>query len=402
MHINDLPDDVLRLVLRWAVGVPDDILRLSLYWAFNYDVDVLHEFKHNLPLPAVEAAGFMRSVTSEWGGVKSLVLEFCPLSQPDDEADAAMEAACSAVAAAFPGVSGLCFCASISNSDAATIKLYGRLTGVYAGQLERLDTDHPVNFPPEVVFKRLKRLNVRHYYKLGDRLPRMDPDVLEVLNLDTWPQSQAWAAFGPDMTSREIRLSRLKALRFVQLEDFAEDMWRLHLPSLECLDVGATYNPHSLIELMMLPPRMTTIKICAGPPVLRAVARMALPAVQHLEIDIPYEADSDPTALPAANRILAGFLSVFVEDMQADVSVPGPDDADMVEPFDAKIKRLVVEDFRTILPEQLAAVVKYMVLRTPALTWLRVPLAIEDLVEVFVRAYTSRYPHLNYVERFFR
>ncbi|KAJ2779570.1 hypothetical protein H4R18_003926 [Coemansia javaensis] len=195
MRFSDLPDDVLYDVLRWA---------------FNYDIDMLHEFKRNLPLLAVcqrwrhaalpmvystTAVRFMRSVTSEWGGVKSLVLKLGPPGQLSDEPDSNIEAACDAIAAVFPAVSELCFSAGIFGRDAVAGKIYGGLAGLYAGQLERLEVEHPVDIPREVVLKRLKH------------------------------------------------------------------MWRLHLPSLEWLE--------------------------------------------RLEIDIPFGANNDVTALPVANHILS-------------------------------------------------------------------------------------------------
>ncbi|KAJ2779581.1 hypothetical protein H4R18_003937 [Coemansia javaensis] len=187
MHIDDLPNDVLCLVLHWTIGVPDGVLRLTLNSVFDYSNDVLHEVKRNLPLLAVcqrwrhmalpmlySTAAFMRSAMSEWGGVKSLIIKFDSSDQLGDEPVAsildgvAMEAACDAIAAAFPGVSGLCFLANGSNPDPAISKIYGRLTGVYAGRLERLEMEHPADFPRDVVFKRLKRLNVKNYYEPDD------------------------------------------------------------------------------------------------------------------------------------------------------------------------------------------------------------------------------------------
>ncbi|KAJ2779569.1 hypothetical protein H4R18_003925 [Coemansia javaensis] len=409
--------------------LPDDVVRLALGWAIDCNRNVLYGFNHRLPLLAVcqrwrhmafpmvysvaavrakpvqrtvnggpfrvtlgglvtksnvrpiasagcaqtvkrvwaevhysddpstvlrDAVKFMRLVANEWGGVKSLAIQFRPLGRPGNEpdpsrlSDADVEAVCEAVVAAFPAVSELCFPAYIPDPGTAVRKISGRLAGLYAGQLERVEVEHPVDFPPEVAFKRLKRLEVRHFYNLGDRLPRMDPDVVEVLNLGTWPQSQAWAAFGLDRDSQEIRLPRLKKLRFEQLWDVAEAARRFHLPSLEWLEVRASCSSCPVLERAVLPPRMVTIKI---------------------------------------------------NDTQTDISIPGPDDAGLVEPFNSRIKRLAIGDFAMSSPVQLAAVVKYMVLRMPALTWLRMPRAFEDLMEVFVCTYSKRYPHLSYIKR---
>ncbi|KAJ2776327.1 hypothetical protein H4R18_005724 [Coemansia javaensis] len=228
--------------------------------------------------------------------------------------------------------------------------------------------------------------------------------------------------------------------------------WRLHFPRLGKLDVSCDQDRCPLLEYAVFPPHMYEISINAATSMLMHVAEMTLSASENLKIAVSPTSNGDPAALATANRILKGAreskrvelrvsdcslvvlpesitctsltaLSIDADtsvdtvlglirmlpnlgslhiwhltlhDIQEDISVPGPDEARLVEPFNARIKEMSIEaslDGRRL--EMLVPVAKYLLLRTPALTRFWSEVLPRGPIEEFFNAYSKRYPHLS-------
>ncbi|KAJ2779958.1 hypothetical protein H4R18_003704 [Coemansia javaensis] len=227
--------------------------------------------------------------------------------------------------------------------------------------------------------------------------------------------------------------------------------WELHFPELERLCVNCKQDTCSLLEYAVLPAHMSVISIKAAAPVLVRVAEMGLPASQSLKITVSADTDGNPAALVAANHILESAheskeLELEVEDRllpvlpesiactsltvlaiwantntdtmlrliqmlprlarlhvqsltlgntQEDISVPGPDESRLVDPFNSSIEEMWIwASPDEPAPEMLVLVAKYLLLKIPTLVYLRSADISERQITEFVDAYSKRYPHL--------
>ncbi|KAJ2778688.1 hypothetical protein H4R18_004439 [Coemansia javaensis] len=263
--------------------------------------------------------GFMRAAAGEWSGVRLLEVALSPAAtaaEHDDNDD--IQAACGAMVAMMPGVSELYFSTGAFHPVPAVSEAYGCLAGLYSDRLEELGASYPVAFPRDASFKRLRRIRVGYAYEPGRRLPQINPDVLETLELSIWPLFRVLSALGSDDGSREIVFGSLKELRLSCYDGGASDVedgedsadakaaWQLQFPRLETLCINTTLGTCSLLEYSVLPPRVSSIRFRAAPAVLRDIARASLPAARDIEIVIPHGTGNDPSAISAATNLLAG------------------------------------------------------------------------------------------------
>ncbi|KAJ2778672.1 hypothetical protein H4R18_004458 [Coemansia javaensis] len=426
---------------------------------------------HSLANPAValsNVAGLMRAAASEWVGVRALAISTGPdqLSAngpaTSTPVHSDMEAASDTISRILPGVSDVTLFSPDHQAGAGFSTFFGRLAASYAAQLTDIALYSPVAIPRGVAFGQLRSIRAEHKSTLDFCLPRADPEVLETLELKVQPQDQIWQALGPDDGPREIRFSSLKKLTVLCHPDSngapastssqEGGTWRLHFPSLQMLDVDAPSNACPLFECAVLPPRMHTISISVMPAVLRTLADTAMPAVRNLKISIGDEAASDPTALVAANAVLANtqtskeavlavgprdravdtdaitcttltvltvnsptsvdkvlgligrlpnlvtaaFQNVCLGPVQADISIPGPRDSRLVAPLDTKLRALVLLGaWDEPLPIPVVQVARYLMLSVPTLTWLCTIPTLNPLLDELVCVYSERYQHLN-------
>ncbi|KAJ2780273.1 hypothetical protein H4R18_003547 [Coemansia javaensis] len=229
--------------------------------------------------------------------------------------------------------------------------------------------------------------------------------------------------------------------------------WVLRLPSLQKMTVDCA-SPGScpLLECAVLPTHMDKLSVTAHAPALLRMQDMPLPAARHIKIGV---LGDDASALSAANRILkrapegaekiklgvcsrrlpavpstisctrltklavgAGMRvdellellqklpdlvglcldSLLLGDngIQADISVPDPEGAALLEPLNTRVQSLHI-DIHCCEESQkdvLVAVAKYLLLRIPTLaSFVAWQVPGKPMAE-FIRAYSGRYPHL--------
>ncbi|KAJ2803293.1 hypothetical protein H4R21_002091 [Coemansia helicoidea] len=277
--------------------------------------------------------------------------------------------------------------------------------------------------------------------------------------------NHSWASFTTDSNSQEIEFTKLETLRawydtIYQEEDIVVrhrdgHPWKLRFPSLNSLDIFCTQDICPLLEYAVLPRRMESICIAMKASAYQELASLVLPAAKRLTLRIDSDPSSDPSMLPAINRILESargceslcltisdrMLQVVPEsitcmalthlnitattsvdmmlafigrlpklaelsiiyldlsDTRTDLSVPDTDAGTVVEPLSLSLKSLALTyDSRLHSLDEAVAVVKYMLLRALVLTELIASQVPTTAVLGFVEAYAPRHPRLKSVE----
>ncbi|KAJ2784091.1 hypothetical protein H4R18_001313 [Coemansia javaensis] len=154
--------------------------------------------------------------------------------------------------------------------------------------------------------------------------PRVDPAGLVLLELIGWPSGHSWAPFGAaDGGSKTIEFSSLRTLevaywcsmmtmysadpqqqQLLLLQGGDGPPWSLRFPALDKLKLDCAQSVCPLLEHAVLPARMDAIDIQGTAAVLLRLAETPLPAARHINIGITSDCEGDPAALAAANRIL--------------------------------------------------------------------------------------------------
>ncbi|KAJ2806339.1 hypothetical protein H4R21_000906, partial [Coemansia helicoidea] len=226
---------------------------------------------------------------------------------------------------------------------------------------------------------------------------------------------------------------------------------KLHFPGLNALSIESTGDTCPLLKYAVLPRRMEMIHIAMPPAAYRDIADLVLPATKSLVFDVADFSGGDPSDLRIINRLIdrargtkwvalkigddslpvvpenitctalthmmisrpvsvdtmLAFLGRMPKlvmlildkldssDVQTDMSVPTTDDSAIIEPLSTSLKLLVISHDNTRhSPEKVIAAVKYLLLKTPALTKLVAQIS-RDPVISFLNAYASRLPHLR-------
>ncbi|KAJ2782557.1 hypothetical protein H4R18_002186 [Coemansia javaensis] len=256
------------------------------------------------------------------------------------------------------------------------LALYGQITVAYAGQLRAIDSVYPIAVSSSCTFKQLMRASIRY-----------------------------------DMDTSYRHLLRTLGIS---------------------LEVYSAMPACPLLKHAVFPLRMDEISIIVSVPMLQSLLYMPLPTAKRLKIGISSGANRNVDSLATACRILeraqnATELGLHVHDatlpvlpesvtctslasllelrslklanIQADISVPKPDDDRVLGPLETNIEELTIEvRYAERQWEMLVPVVKYLLLRIPTLftfTGKQVP---KMPVMKLVRAYCGKYPHLKDVE----
>ncbi|KAJ2807949.1 hypothetical protein H4R21_000270 [Coemansia helicoidea] len=123
-------------------------------------------------------------------------------------------------------------------------------------------------------------------------------------------------------------------------------------------------------------------------------------ALTHLRITATTSVDAMLTfieRLPQLAELTIMYLDL--SDTQTDLFVPDADAGAAVEPLSRSLKSLALNyDTRLHSPDTSVAVVKYILLGTPALTELLAMQTPKSVVLGFVEEYAPRHPHLSSVE----
>ncbi|KAJ2805973.1 hypothetical protein H4R21_001054, partial [Coemansia helicoidea] len=170
--------------------------------------------------------------------------------------------------------------------------------------------------------------------------------------------------------------------------------WQLQFPSLKKLRIFCSRDICPLLEYAVLPPRMESISIELRSDAYLGIADLVLPATKHLSLRIEMQSLGDPSGLPVINRMFESargseslelvvkdcmlqveaesitctalthlsvsapttvdtmlaiieklpnlvqltYLELDLSDIQADISVPGPDADAAVEPLSQSLK----------------------------------------------------------------
>ncbi|KAJ2776898.1 hypothetical protein H4R18_005425, partial [Coemansia javaensis] len=210
-----------------------------------------------------------------------------------------------------------------------------------------------------------------------------------------------------------------------------------------------------LLESMVLPPRMDRVDISVSASALRRVSKMAPLAIKHFTLEIRSASEGDPATLTAINCILGsvhgarifeleikdrlltvmpetlactglthlgiaapisldamlgfirklpnlasmGLWELVLDDIQADISVPAPEECHPMEPLDTRLKVVSINVNRSQPSwSMVTQATKYLLLRIPTLIALDAVHASYKPVMKFVDAYSKLYPHLANVK----
>ncbi|KAJ2709967.1 hypothetical protein H4R19_003982, partial [Coemansia spiralis] len=161
----------------------------------------------------------MRGAAGEWAGVHKLELRLYPWGLEESEpnlptADYEDEVArvSSALAALMPGLREINF-DDFQQAPVARV-LYGQLAGFYADQLQVLHSSTQFVVPQDLMFARLRDVKIAGFFtgSLEDRLPRLDPEVVESLVLVGLTANDMWSMFCADSDGCAITFPRLTNL----------------------------------------------------------------------------------------------------------------------------------------------------------------------------------------------
>ncbi|KAJ2776667.1 hypothetical protein H4R18_005555 [Coemansia javaensis] len=226
--------------------------------------------------------------------------------------------------------------------------------------------------------------------------------------------------------------------------------WRLHFPKLDKLSVSCIQGRCPLLEYAVLPPRMGEISIEATALILVSLAEMGLLVSRSITVIVDPDPDDSSAALAAANRLLESaqaskeealvvhnlptpmllelvtctsltaldiwidtsvdtmlglirmrpnltklhIRSLTLRNIQEDISVPGPDEDCLVEPFNTRIREMHIRAGFGSTARELVPVAKYLLPRIPTLVRLCLANITREPIAEFVDAYSKRYPHL--------
>ncbi|KAJ2716486.1 hypothetical protein H4R19_000625 [Coemansia spiralis] len=418
-------------------------------------VDVI--YKAN-PFPGLRALlEKLRTLAGEWSHVRHLFLGMHPgararndghVSPADHETD--LREMVDALAALFPAVRKL------QTGGAENIpflrELFGSLAGVYADQLQELVTDH-ITLPHGRWFAQLKRAVLYNDCEHDFELPRMNPDTIEELELLRFHPNHVWSSFAPSDGSQTIEFPRLRHLRM----DYSslllradQRTWVLRFPALQKLRIGSPDAEWPMLQHVVLPPRMATIDVSAAPALCQNIVARESQCANRLVVRVSRSHMDDPASLATANNALQmahqclarvlvmknkltplrpehiscttltalevtgpmgvdsmlGLIgklpqltslllrNLQLDDIQSDISIPASGTHVLEAPLHTKLRAVSIQITQHPSPEPAAAVVKYLLLRTPTLarlhTW-NVPVR---QVRDFVAEYSAWHPHL--------
>ncbi|KAJ2716581.1 hypothetical protein H4R19_000565 [Coemansia spiralis] len=120
----------------------------------------------------------------------------------------------------------------------------------------------------------------------------------------------------------------------------------------------------------------------------------------HLKINGRTSTSAMLTFIKRMPRLLDLMLnSLYISDIQADISIPEADEGAIIEPLSTSLMVLTVNyDREWHSSDMPVSVVKHMLLGLPTLFKLSSWMIPERPVREFVEAYAPRYPHLREVE----
>ncbi|KAJ2784975.1 hypothetical protein H4R18_000789 [Coemansia javaensis] len=391
--------------------------------------------------PGLDAAlAMMRAGAERWRGAKALevVLHAYPRASGEDEDGAAArhddDAAriCAALASMLPAVCQLDITESLQTRS--TEKMLGGLASHFAGQLCGIHSQAPIALPPDCTLRRLRRAAIS-CSSVGDRRqpPRMDLTTLVSLEMARWPANHSWAPLAAGSGSTDIVFPSLEHLNVWYRERDAEEdaetwlwdetPWRIHFPKLKTMTVASDHNTCLLLRCMVLPPHMDKMHMDVPAPVLLSTPKTSLPhargterlelvvresllsvppeaipaLVTRLEMRPPIGVDSMLALIRRLPRLATLMLwRLEFDDIQADISVPGPDEYCFVEPLSARIECLCLnarQEKQSV--DMLVAVAKYLMLGVPTLADFRAPCIPRAAIMEFVDAYSAWHPHLS-------
>ncbi|KAJ2782209.1 hypothetical protein H4R18_002418 [Coemansia javaensis] len=183
---------------------------------------------------------------------------------------------------------------------------------------------------------------------------------------------------------------KLTLVHVEEIVDNTSTAWRLHLPGLQQLRVDTPNSTRSLLE--------HTLMIGSRDMVVRP-DDITSTTLTQLVIHSAASVDTMLGLVQKLPNLIHLFLSCFVPDViEADLTVPGPDDEAVLEPFNAKLNDLTLSHQGVWPLGKLTTVVWHLVLRVPTLRHLTVGNGEKLPMEEFVSVYSERYPHLASVK----
>ncbi|KAJ2776361.1 hypothetical protein H4R18_005706 [Coemansia javaensis] len=355
-----------------------------------------------------------------------------------------------ALADTMPGVLQIKLCGKAGNPVARDFG--GELAGRFSEQLHVLQSWNQVVPPAGCVFRQLRQVSLGHDRWGGYHLPRIDPATLVRLAVHNWPLGRSWAPFSADDKAGEIEFPSLRTLcifyRGADTEHPDTRVWQLRFPALKIMRLYSPREVCPLLQHAVLPAHMDAVSIRVTGACVRLMSSSALPAVGRFRIHI-LDNDTGLEVLDAVNRIsvrmrpreeatldvnsipssgipalasltklvvraptgvdtmlaliqaLPGLTGMIVwhlalDNIQADISVPGPAEARVVEPLGTRIEAMTLSVGRQpgMRRGKLAAVVKHLLLRIPTLRSLVAAQVPAEPIAYFVSAFVGRYPHL--------
>ncbi|KAJ2711981.1 hypothetical protein H4R19_002990 [Coemansia spiralis] len=262
----------------------------------------------------------MCGAAGEWAGVRKLELRLNPwnslgseLNPPAAVREDEIASVSSALAALMPGLREINF-DDFQQTPIVKV-LFGQLASFYADQLQVLHSSSPFVVPQDLVFARLRYVNITgiFYGSLEGQLPRLDPEVVESLVLKRLTANDMWSMFCADSDGCAITFPRLTNLDLEYLsrsimssEQLSyEHPWALQFPAAKRVRISCYDEECPSMENAVFPDRLESMDISKCLRMLPVISGQKVHVSRSLALSVEYKHDASNRDIDIANRMLA-------------------------------------------------------------------------------------------------
>ncbi|KAJ2713759.1 hypothetical protein H4R19_002084 [Coemansia spiralis] len=418
------------------------------------------------PFPDLRAViARMREAADEWMGVSKLELRsndlYSDYSEPEPlttDQEENIVSISSSLVALMPGLRKITLGGLLETQ--VTWDLCGQLVGRYSNQLQSFHSSFTPAVPQDRVFAQLRDFAMRSFPLkcLENPLPRLDPEVIETLELSDFSANEMWSMFcaGPD--DYAITFPRLTNLRLEYTlemstnpaQPLGERPWALQFTAAKRVSIKCHDEACPSLEYAVFPAQLESLDISKALGMLPSFAASRVQVSRDLALSMSYDPEEDNPSIEPANCILAAsesckvirleidYLEEFppefitgagpthlqllgktcLDDMlehirrqrrleslsvgclslywdETDVSIPKCTEHEPVAPLDTQLRELTIQvDDARELFEPVLPVLKYLLLKIQTLRLFTTARIPKEPIKTFIDEYVQWYPHL--------